>query len=112
MKFLAYILATYILFLAIKPGIEAISLQTGTEQGCCGGECSPVKSSDHNQKKENSEKSCNPFQVCSSCLLQVASVPFFKILPKPEISTKQYFSYKSVFSSQFSSDFWQPPKFI
>lgn len=112
MKFLAYILTTYILFLVIKPGIVAISLQTDTEQSCCGGQCAPIQSNDHNQKKDNSEKNCNPFQVCNSCLLQVASIPFYKILPKHKISTKRYFFYKSVFSSQFASDFWQPPKIV
>lgn len=113
MNFFKYILITYILFLTIKPGIEAISLQVRTEQGCCSRHCIPIQSNNHNQKKDNDEKSCNPFQVCSSsCFLHVASIPFFEIVSKPDISTQQYFFYQTVFSSQFASDFWQPPKFV
>ncbi len=116
MKFLILILATIILFLAVKQGIDMISLQTDTEQTCCGGQCKPIpqlrdeKSPDQQKQQDDcSGKSCNPFQVCSSCVLHFLTNPFLD-LSKPEISTKQNFTYQSAFTSQFAPDFWQPPK--
>ena len=116
MKFLTLILATTILFLAVKSGIDLISLQSNTEQTCCDGQCKPIadneKSSDpKKQKDDSSDKPCNPFQTCSSgmCVLQRLTNPFVG-LSKPEISTKQNFTYQSAFTSQFAPDFWQPPK--
>lgn len=116
MKFLTLILASTILFLAVKPGIDLFSLQTDTEQGCCGGHCKPVadneKSSDQQkQKNDCNGKSCNPFQSCSMCVLHCLTKPSIE-LSKPEISTKQNFTYQSAFTSQFAPDFWQPPKIV
>ena len=115
MKFLTLILASTILFLSVKTELDLLSLQTDIEQTCCGGECKPItnteKSSD--QQKQNDDcsgKSCNPFQVCSSCMFHCLSNPLLD-LSKPEISTKQNFIYQSAFTSQFAPDFWQPPKF-
>jgi len=117
MKFLTLILATTILFLAIKPGIDLISLQSNTEQTCCGGQCKPIadneKSSDQQkQKDDGSDKPCNPFQLCSCsmCVLQcqtVSSVSF----SSPEFLDLHH-SYQSSLHSQFASDFWQPPKIV
>ena len=116
MKFLTLILATTILFLAVKPGIDLISLQTDTEQGCCGEQCKPIadteKSSDQQKQKDDCNgNSCNPFQVCSSCVLLCSPNPFVD-LSKPEFSTKQNFTYQSAFTSQYAPDFWQPPKIV
>jgi hypothetical protein len=116
MKFSTLILATIILFLAIKPGIELISLQNNNEQTCCDGQCKPIadnekSSSQQKQKDDRSGKSCNPFQVCSSCVLQCSTNQLAEI-SKPEISTNQNFTYQSVFTSQFAPDFWQPPKIV
>ena len=112
MKFLTLILASTILFLAVKPGIDLFSLQADTEQTCCGGECKPIADKEKlpdQQKDDCSGKSCNLFQVCGSCVLHFLTNPFFD-LSKPEISTKQNFTYQSAFTSQFAPDFWQPPK--
>ncbi len=116
MKLLTFILASTILFLAVQPGIDLLSLQADTEQTCCGGECKPItdteKSADQQKQKDNgSDKPCNPFQTCSSstCIL-LCLTNSFPDLSKPEISTKQNFTYQSAFTSQFAPDFWQPPK--
>ena len=114
MKFLTLILASTILFLAVKPGIDLLSLQADTEQTCCSGECKPIadnEKSPDQQKDDCSGKSCNPFQVCSSCVLHFLTNPFLD-LSIPEISTKQNFTYQSAFTSQFAPDFWQPPKIV
>lgn len=113
MKLLTFILATFILFLAVKPGID-FSLQADSEQTCCGGQCTPIsendKSQDQNKDKDCDGKSCNPFQVCSSCVLVCLNTPF-DYLPKPTFS-KKGFTYQSVFTSRFAPDFWQPPKIV
>ncbi|MFE3872612.1 hypothetical protein ACFX5F_15425 [Flavobacterium sp. ZS1P70] len=116
MKFSTLILATIILFLAIKPGIDLISLQNNNEQNCYDGQCKSIadnekSSSQQKQKDDRSGKSCNPFQVCSSCVLQCSTNQLAEI-SKPEISTNQNFTYQSVFTSQFAPDFWQPPKIV
>ncbi|TDE30470.1 hypothetical protein E0I61_05595 [Flavobacterium ranwuense] len=116
MKLSTLILSTIILFLAIKPGIDLISLQNNNEQTCCDGQSKSIadnekSSSQQKQKDDRSGKSCNPFQVCSSCVLQCFKNQLTEI-SKPEISTNQNFTYQSVFTSQFAPDFWQPPKIV
>jgi len=115
MKFLTFILATFILFLAVKPGIDLLSLQTDTEQTCCGGQCTPTSDSDNsqdqNQDNDCDGKSCNPFQVCSSCVLVCMNLPF-DYIPKPTVFSNKGFTYQSAFISQFASDFWRPPKIV
>jgi len=113
MKFLTIILATTVLFLSLKPGIDVLSLQKDTSQSCCSKCISVVDTNpSHNekQKKSNDEKSCNPFQICSSCVLISLTGSSVDNLQNPKISTIQIFSYQSFFSTQFISDFWQPPK--
>jgi len=114
MKFFTLALATLILFLTAKPGIDLISWQTDTEQGCCGGQCKisaeDEKSSEQQNKKDDcSGNTCNPFLSCGKCVLQNQTLPALE-LSKPEISTKQNFNYLPAFTSQFAFDFWQPPK--
>ncbi len=116
MKLSALILVITILFLAIKPGINVISLQNNPEQTCCEGQCSslvsPEKSSEQEEQEDGCEgKSCNPFQVCCSHVLQCIANPNNEVL-KPETFTKQFFSYKSTFYYQFAPDFWHPPKIV
>lgn len=115
MKFLTFILATFILFLAVKPGMDLLSLQADTEQTCCGGQCSPTADNDNSQDQNKDNdcdgKSCNPFQVCSSCVLVCLNIPF-DCIPKPTAFSDKGFTYLSAFTSQFAPDFWQPPKIV
>jgi hypothetical protein len=115
MKILTFILATFILLLAVKPGIDLLSLQADTEQTCCGGQCPQTsdnhKSQEQNQDNDCEEKSCNPFQVCSSCVLVCFNLPLISI-PKPTVFSDEKFTYQSTFTSQFAPDFWQPPKIV
>jgi hypothetical protein len=103
MKILTFILATFILFLAVKPGIDLLSLQTDTEQTCCGGQCSPTSDNGTSQDKN--------FQVCSSCVLVCFNIPLISI-PRPTVFSDKGFTYQSTFTSQFAPDFWQPPKIV
>lgn len=115
MKILTFILATFILFLAVKPEIDLLSLQADTEQTCCGGQCSPTNdndtSQDQNQDNDCDGKACNPFQVCGFCVLVCLNLPF-DYIPKPTVISEEKFTYQSTFTSQFAPNFWQPPKIV
>jgi hypothetical protein len=115
MKLLTFILATFILFLAVKPGIDLLSSQVDTEQTCCCGQCTPTSDNDNsqgqNQDNDCDRKACNPFQVCGSCVLVCLNLPF-NYIPKPTALPDKGFTYQSVFTSQFAPDFWQPPKIV
>ena len=115
MKFLILIFATFIFFLAVKPGIDLISLLEDIEQSSCNDKCTSNcnydKSKDQNQDDDCDGKTCNPFQVCSSCVLTCLNFPFYYI-PKSTVFPVKGFTYHFVFTSQFVSDFWQPPKIV
>ncbi|NQU35510.1 MAG: hypothetical protein HQ521_19970 [Bacteroidetes bacterium] len=114
MKLSTLILVITILFLAIKPGIDFISLHTTTEQTCCSGQCNPIvthQNSSDNHNNDCTGKSCNPFQVCCSCVLQSRINPAGELF-KPEIPSKQFITYGSTFCNQFTVDFWHPPKIV
>lgn len=115
MKQLTFLLAIFILLNAVKPGIDLLSLQADSEQSCCGGQYSPISDNDklQDQNKDNDcdGKSCNPFQVCSSCVLIHFNMPL-DCIPKPTVFSDKGFTYQSAFTSQFAPDFWQPPKIV
>lgn len=111
MKILTYILAFTVIFLSVKPAIDAIPFSSETQQTCCSSsKCNPI-SDNHNSENQNEQKDnrmCNPFQICGSCLLICVSTPFFPAL-QTDFSTEEFFGYQSFIPSQFISDFWQPP---
>ena len=115
MKSTTLIIVIIILFLAIKPGIDFISLPTTNEQTCCSGQCNPIvthqKSADQHNEDDCAGKFCNPFQVCCSCVLQSSTNPVSELL-KHVISAKQLITYNSTFCKQFAVDFWHPPKIV
>jgi hypothetical protein len=115
MRFLTLILTTTILFLAVKPGIDLISVNNVSEVMCCEGSCSSNTESDKSSdtKKENNDcsgKLCNPFQTCGCCLLFLNAQEIQEINIQDPNFKKQFFSHYSGFNSQFTPDFWQPPK--
>ncbi|WP_445713531.1 hypothetical protein [Flavobacterium sp.] len=114
MKILTYILAITVMFLSVKPGIDAIPFSSETQQTCCSSsKCSPISDNQNsdNQNDQEDNRMCNPFQACGSCLLISVSAPFYPTL-QTDISTEQFFGYQSFIASQFISDFWQPPQFV
>lgn len=117
MKFLTLLLAAFILLLAIKPGIDTFSLLNNSEQTCCGGQCTPdsEKEQDASQDPANDNdcdgNQCNPFQVCSSCVLVCLAMPL-DFIPKPTVFAPKGSANHAAFISQFASDFWQPPRIV
>ena len=110
MKMVAFILSFVILSLAVKPGMETLFLQADMEQSCCGGviavedECQ-----DTEEDADCTQGSCNPFSICNSCTIVFMKVSFQYTL-SPQSHILHSYSYKPSFVSQFSVDFWQPPK--
>lgn len=115
MKIISLILAAFVLFLAVKPGIDLLSLQSYTKKTCCSRQCTPISKNVNSQEQSSNndcdEKACNPFQVCSTCVLECFNIPLFRIT-KPTVFSKEKFIYQSIFTSQFAPDFWQPPKIV
>lgn len=115
MKLLIFRIATFILFLAVKPGINLLSLRAYTEQTCCGRQYTQAsgndKSQEQNQDNNSEGKSCNPFQLCSSCILVCLNIPFISI-PKPTVFSDEKFTYQSTVTSHFTPGIWQTPKIV
>lgn len=114
MKILTYILAFTVLFLSVKPGIDSISFSSDTQHSCCSNDkCSPIaeKKNSDNQNNDKESNSCNPFQMCSNCVLVCIEIPF-QYFKKIETPSKHIFEYHSDMTSQFIGDFWQPPKIV
>ena len=113
MRFLAFLLAFFILYLAIKPGIDSLSLLAASEQTCCGDKCMPTTNNNKAENKEKNDdcedKACNPFQVCSACVLVCLNI-HVDVVPKPTTYSTKRFNYQLTFTSQFAPEFWQPPK--
>lgn len=114
MKVLTLILSTLILLLAVKPGVDLISAGPETNQSICDRTCFPMEENEKSPDKQNHKDDCNGLS-CSlfhSCYL--GSINGYakpaNESPKIEILSKIHFNYQSIFTSQFTSDFWQPPK--
>ena len=117
MKITAAILAIFISFLAVKPGVDVVcSMLIDIEINCCDTTCTPLSDSDTTKNQEQNNdcngKTCNPFQVCNSCVLLINEVASIDNLSKPKPPFKSRFTYQSALTSQYISDFWQPPKFV
>lgn len=117
MKITAITLAILISFLAIKPGVEvAYSMVTNVEIHCCEGKCHSLSDKAMTQKQEQEKdcdgENCNPFQVCSLCVLMVKKVIPFDGLLKLTVPSKAGFTYQSSFTSPHISDIWHPPEVV
>lgn len=112
---LKLILATCILFLALKPGMDTLLWQEQCDQTCCSTPCSGDDDTNDIQGAEQGNhcegKSCNPFQVCSSCVLVCMHIPYH-FAPKPAMLYAYRCTYTVLCCNLFVSDVWQPPKIV
>jgi len=115
MKYFTIILATIILCLALKPGLDLISMQIDFGESCCATQCTPLADTDGFQDQKSDDgcdgNGCNPFQVCCSSVLFFAATTA-DFLINPQITTKRDFTYQSAYTLLIASDFWQPPQFV
>ena len=113
MKLIALILASFITFLVIKPGVDMIHTQLcDTAIEGCNEDCSPFSNTEDSEDNKCNGKTCCLFQVCNSSGIVVNEMSVLQNEDVPVISYKQDFSYVSAFTNQFIPDFWQPPKLV
>jgi hypothetical protein len=109
MKFLNVILAIYILVLSVIPCADSIENLLPTNS------TTYIHSDDthsgHNHENESCDL-CSPFCVCACCggfSTTKSQVIFFK--QEPFLNDKNAaFSYSASFISNFTAQFWNPPK--
>jgi hypothetical protein len=112
MKVFSILLCSLILFLVTIPSIKILTTHNTSAESCCNTNCETSTENEQSHEEENcTGSSCNPFATCCSCVLYVFSSIHFNI-QKPEINIAHQFTYASNFKSQFSIDFWQPPKLV
>ena len=113
MKSLILILSFTILALAIKPGIDLFFIKANTEQGCCG----TLTNTDNNnqntplQSDNCNQSTCNPFQICNSCLTPFQTTCFNYKVGSIPFSTLMFVNYIYSLNS-IAIDIWQPPKLV
>lgn len=114
MKIFAFIFSFYLLFLAIEPGLKAMSVSESHETSCCDDtSCEPIE---EKQPEKQSEKkgsddntACNPFQICKACIAFTGDFALQTFTPIILFS-KQQADNKDKVPPQITLDFWQPPK--
>ena len=109
MKVFASIMAFIVLFLSVQPAFALFDKMQKTE--CCSG-CSQEDNDTPKQEqpaKNNPSNNCNPFQSCGACIGYTVGFPalnvFVPVFKEAKLATVTQQVY-----SQFSPDFWQPPK--
>jgi hypothetical protein len=113
MKFFTYILTFTVIFLSIKPGIDALPFASANKQACCSSitcnQDGDAQDSDNQDDQNNGW--CNPFQICGSCVLICTSTADYPSI-QANISTETFFGNQTLKPYQLISDFWQPPQIV
>ncbi|MCC5921256.1 MAG: hypothetical protein LAT68_13445 [Cyclobacteriaceae bacterium] len=111
MKLIWASISLFILFLAVKPGLEALVFAQETDINCCSGYCAAENAPLENPNSQDTcdGEGCHPFQKCNSHFFK-SKVFYFqaKLLflnPKKNIN-----SFEIIFKSYLIFDLWQPPK--
>jgi hypothetical protein len=105
-------MAFVVLFLSVQPAFALLQKKETAE--CCNSCTSDTDTQKKDQPaKENSENSdCNPLQSCGKSICGfTTSFSSFNI-KEPVVYTNHFISFSDIFRSEFSSDFWHPPKFL
>jgi len=103
MKFFAFIMSFFLLYLSCQP--------CGDSKEC--NEKSELKiSATHNHQEHNhNAESCTPFCTCSCCPTSVFFSSYFKTLDSKAITQAEKFPlYDVTFDSEVFSSIWQPPQ--
>lgn len=114
MKIFSFIFSFYLLFLAVEPGLKAMTLNEAQEISCCSDtSCEPIEKEQpakQLEKKEGDDNSaCNPFQICKACIAFTGAFALQTVTPIILFATLQS-GNKDKVPPQITLDFWQPPK--
>ncbi|MEO9894317.1 DUF6660 family protein [Aurantibacter sp.] len=108
MKYISFLLAIYILALAIRPCCEDSNC---TEDDSY--QTTQVTDNHFNQDNdENKEHKgiCSPFYACGNCVGFTFTTVNFSLTPDEVLSTNLVSIYNPSFFSEFHIAIWQPPK--
>lgn len=112
MRFVAGFLAFFVMIMSVQPEISAI-LSFSTTECCSSDHCSANTAKQTSEEKQDDSCCgngfCNPFLSCCTCAGFPVNFGSFKIFIT-EFTSHTIAVYKSTVPSQFSPDFWQPPK--
>ncbi len=105
MRFISYILATYMLVLALLPCTDGMAISYSD----CSSALSSIDYSEHHSEHDH-EDLCTPFCVCSCC-------GSFSIIPGTLVYDSSYdlistcciHSYQSNYTFDYSKSVWHPP---
>lgn len=111
MRFFSVILLITILFLSVKPGIDQILSATDAVHSCCGGAPLDITADEEAKDDDCNDHNCNPFFDCNSCLIAFITVEN-RYDFKPVENYKNNIILPTSSVSNFSSEFWQPPKAV
>lgn len=111
MKSISYILTIVVLLLTVQPTLVLASEKPVSE--CCGSSCDENDAPKDTQKKDGDckDQNCNPFQSCSACLGFTVKSGFYGVQPPVNQKATLVSSIENSIS-QYSRDFWQPPKIV
>jgi len=99
-RIISFIFSLYALSLAVTPCAD----------GLCGGDDQHISSEAH--ENEKADDLCSSFCICSCCGYVAVDVIFSsaQLLSSPYATPALNSFYKAPHISDFSIDFWQPPK--
>ena len=114
MKIFSFIFSFYLLFLAVEPGMRALSFTEEQQTGCCNDKsCQPIEKQQPEKKQEkkdcNDTNTCNLFQTCGNCIAFTSDFVCLNLSPIIAFS-QPHTENKDKVPPAIALDFWQPPK--
>jgi hypothetical protein len=111
MKLIASIMAFVVLLLMVQPAMAIFHTPEEAEcgGGCCKSETQAPATENEDHEEDDCGANCNPFVSCSACGAYTADFVTLTIF-NPSITIAKAFPFSQHVYSQFSPDFWQPPK--
>lgn len=109
MKLIWFFLSIYLVTLSILPCSDKNECDNKHKKE----QAKFSKSNNHSQHRHENEQ-CAPFCICACCGAQTyqLQVPFINLTENKVFAhkKKQIFTYVFIYSKEFSSPIWQPPK--
>ncbi|RTE55368.1 hypothetical protein EHW67_02010 [Arenibacter aquaticus] len=106
MKLVSFLLAVYIVGLAIRPCCQ--------DSYCSDGDTCQLElvDSHHGEQHQDSEHqgSCSPFYTCGNCVGFTFPMVSFSLTPQTVLLPNLVATYNRTFLSEFHMAIWQPPK--
>lgn len=103
MKFFAFIIGFFLLYLSCQPCGDSRECNKKTE--------GMISATDNHQQSNHNAENCTPFCTCSCCATSVFFSSYFKTPESKAITQAEKFPlYDITFNSEVFSSIWQPPQ--